>query len=216
MDLASTSTPVCSPMARFVSSVSAAILAIGLAACGGGAPPPPQSVYSPPPPPAPLDDSDRLYYDTTGGIADSVRTVVRTTEAFVEVWSQATSRQSDPPAAPAIDFADRMVVVVGAGRMTPEDQIRVDSVGIRTLTDAEGDAEDVLVVIVRTIRGCGRFALDAFPLEIVSVPRHDGDVRFLNRAEQDPNCDLATRDSESAVHPTVRAAMPARARPGTP
>lgn len=177
------------PMARFISFAGALVLSIGMAACGGGGDPPPTpTAYAPPPPPAPVADRDRLYYDTTGGIADSVRTVLRTPEEFVEVWGQATSRQADPPAPPSVDFARRMAVLVGAGRMTPEDQIRVDSVGIRTVTDAEGAEEDVLVVIVRTIRGCGRFALDAYPLEIVSVPRHEGEVRFLDRSEQDPNC----------------------------
>jgi hypothetical protein len=81
-----------------------------------------------------------------------------------------------------------MVVVVGAGRLTPEDQIRVDSVGIRTVTDAAGDEEDILAVIVRTIEGCGRFAVDAFPVEIVTVPRFGGDVRFVERTSRDPNC----------------------------
>jgi hypothetical protein len=136
-------------------------------------------------------DADRLYYDTTGGIADSVRIVLRTSEEFAQVWQEATSRQENPPAPPTLDFTRRMAIVAGAGRMTPEDQIRVDSVGIRTVTDAEGESEEVLVVIVRTLRGCGRFALEAFPLEIVSVPRHEGDVRFLDRSEQDPNCDAA-------------------------
>ena len=184
--------PVHTLMSRITSFTGVVVFALGMVACGGGDPPPPQAAYAPPPPPAPLDDSDRLYYDTTGGIADSVRTVLRTPEEFVEVWGQATSRQADPPAAPTIDFTRRMAVLVGAGRMTPEDQNRVDSVGIRTVTDAEGAEEDVLVVIVRTIRGCGRFALDAYPLEIVSVPRHEGDVRFLDRSEQDPNCEVPT------------------------
>ena len=167
-------------------AVSLPLIAL-LTACGGD-PPPATPSYTPPPPPAPLADRDRLYYGTTGGIADSVRIVVRTEAEFTDVWTEATSQQENPPAPPVIDFASRMVVVAGAGRLTPEDQIRVDSVGIRTVTDAEGESEDVLVVIVRTLRGCGRFALEAFPLEIVAVPRHEGEVRFLNRSEQDPNC----------------------------
>lgn len=180
---------------RRLGRIAAALPLLVLAtACGGGGSAPSTPTYAPPPPPAPLADRDRLYYDTTGGIADSVRIVVRTPEQFVDVWTQATSRQDNPPAPPTVDFTSRMVVVAGAGRMTPEDQIRVDSVGIRTVTDAEGDAEDVLVVIVRTLRGCGRFALEAFPLEIVEVPRHEGDVRFLNRSEQDPNCGSAPLD----------------------
>ena len=177
---------------RRLARIAAALPLLALAAaCGGGGSGPAVSAYAPPPPPAPLADRDRLYYDTTGGIADSVRMVLRTPERFEEVWSEATSRQDNPPAPPTVDVSSRMVVVAGAGRMTPEDQIRVDSVGIRTVTDAEGEAEDVLVVIVRTLRGCGRFALEAFPLEIVEVPRHEGDVRFLNRSEQDPNCGLS-------------------------
>ena len=131
-----------SPMSLNASAKILALLALGVGACGGGDPPPPGAAYSPPPPPAPLADRDRLYYDTTGGIADSVRIVVRTPEEFVATWTEATSRQADPPPPPSLDFATRMAVVVGAGRMTPEDQIRVDSVGIRTVTDAEGESEE--------------------------------------------------------------------------
>lgn len=156
------------------------------AACGGSAPPPPAPVMAPPL--APVAEGDRLYYDNSGGIADSVRVVVRTPDELTGIWGQATSRQGDPPPVPSVDFDTRMVVVVGAGRLTPEDQIRVDSVGIRTVTDASGVEEDVLAVVVRTIIGCGRFAVDAYPVEIVTVPRFGGDVRFVDRTSRDPNC----------------------------
>lgn len=155
-------------------------------ACGGGTPPLPASMVAPPL--APVAEEDRLYYDNSGGIADSVRLVVRTPEEFADLWTRATSRQGAPPPAPAVDFGGRMVVVVGAGRLTPEDQIRVDSVGIRTVTDAAGVDEDVLAVVVRTVNGCGRFAVDAYPVEVVTVPRFDGDVRFVERTSRDPSC----------------------------
>lgn len=161
-------------------------LALLAAACGGSAPPVPASVMAPAL--APVGDGDRLYYDNSGGIADSVRIVVRTSDELTDIWARATSRQSAPPPVPTVDFADRMVVVVGAGRLTPEDQIRVDSVGIRTVTDAAGVDEDVLAVVVRTISGCGRFQVDAYPVEIVTVPRFGGDVRFVERTSSDPNC----------------------------
>ncbi len=160
------------------------LLAAGCGGGGGAAPPAPVMA----PPLAPVAESDRLYYDNSGGIADSVRLVVRTPEELGEIWTRATSRQNAPPPVPEVDFTSRMVVVVGAGRLTPEDQIRVDSVGIRTVTDAAGVQEDVLAVVVRTITGCGRFAVDAYPVEIVTVPRFGGDVRFVDRSSRDPSC----------------------------
>lgn len=187
-----TPAPTASAAMRPFHLPAALALALVAAACGGGTPPMPASVMAPAL--APVGEGDRLYYDNSGGIADSVRIVVRTADELTDVWGRATSRQSAPPPVPAVDFADRMVVVVGAGRLTPEDQIRVDSVGIRTVTDAAGVDEDVLAVVVRTITGCGRFQVDAYPVEIVTVPRFGGDVRFVERTSSDPNCGpLATR-----------------------
>jgi hypothetical protein len=87
-----------------------------------------------------------------------------------------------------MDFGSHMVVVASAGRMTPEDRIRVDSVGVREVTDAVGDSEDVMLVVVRTTEGCSRFNVDAYPVEIVRVPRFDGAVRFLERRDTDQSC----------------------------
>src|SRR5690606_33706858 len=71
--------------------------------------------------------SARLYYDNSGGIRDSLRVVIRDQAAFSAAWSQATSTQSAPPAPPTVDFNREMVLLVAAGRKTPEEQIRVDS-----------------------------------------------------------------------------------------
>ncbi len=170
---------------RSIRPAAVALASLAFAACGGGGSLPASMAA---PPLAPVMESARLYYDNSGGIADSVRIVVRTPDEFAQIWDRATSRQSEPPPPPVVDFSGSMVVVVGAGRLTPEDQIRVDSVGIRTVTDAAGDEEDILAVVVRTIQGCGRFAVDAFPVEIVTVPRFGGDVRFVERTSRDPNC----------------------------
>jgi hypothetical protein len=173
-----------------------ALAAGGLAACGGG-PPPVQG----PEPLAPLEPANRIYYDNSGGIADSVRIVIRDPGAYADVWARATERQGDPPPAPEVNFDEEMVLVVGAGRMTPEDQIRVDSIGIREVTDPMGETEEVLAVVVRTLEGCGRFAVDAYPLEIVTVPRFEGPVRFVERIQQDPNCGPQARGSGAAGDP---------------
>ena len=186
-----------------------ALAAGGLVACGGG-PPPVQG----PEPLAPLAPANRIYYDNSGGIADSVRIVVRDAEAYAEVWDRATERQDDPPPAPAVNFEEEMVLVVGAGRMTPEDQIRVDSIGIREVTDPMGDTEEVLAVVVRTLEGCGRFAVDAYPLEIVTVPHFEGPVRFVERTQQDPSCGPQARRPGGAGAPSGAAPAGVTGREG--
>lgn len=152
-------------------------------ACGGGSSPPPG-----PAPMAPFPAPVRLYYDNTGGIADSVRMVIRDAQEFDRVWRQATSQQSVRPTPPAIDFTNEMVLVVGAGRMTPEDRIAVDSVGVSETMNAAGAMVETLSVIVETTLACQRFDIPAFPLEIVRLRRFDGDIRFVERTQQAQNC----------------------------
>lgn len=160
------------------------VLLIVLAACGRGRPAQPAG----PPPVAPFPAPVRIYYDNSGGIADSVRMVIRDAAEFERVWRQATSRQGSPPPAPTIDFAQDMVLVVGAGRLTPDDRIAVDSVGLAREMNAAGQMEESLRVIVQTTIACQQFELDAYPLELVRVRRYSGDVRFVDRRAQAENC----------------------------
>src|SRR5687768_11073892 len=62
----------------------------------------------------------RLYSDNAGGIQDSLRTVVRDEATLRQLWERATTGQSAPPPLPRVDFAREMVLVVGAGRKTPQ------------------------------------------------------------------------------------------------
>ncbi|MFW6192997.1 MAG: hypothetical protein ACOC83_05885 [Gemmatimonadota bacterium] len=164
-------------------------LALLLGLCGG--PPPPSTTL------APVPDRARLYYDDSGGVTDSLRLVVREQEAFEDLWSRATSLRSDPPSRPEVDFEERMVVAAAAGRTEPGDRIRVDSVGVRERRTAEGDTEEVLAVVVRTVRECGGFQGEAYPVEILHVQRFDGPVEFLERQERGSGCQAASRVSSS-------------------
>lgn len=157
-----------------------ALVALAIAGCAPRAP-----LYQPL---GPVPDMARLYYDDGGGIQDSTRLVVRGEALWREIWEQATSPRYSPPPLPVIDFSQEMVLVVGAGRMTPEDRIQVDSVGVRRERTADGSDRDVLAVVVRTTRGCGRFDADAYPLEIVRVRRFEGPVNFIERREQPAEC----------------------------
>jgi len=127
----------------------------------------------------------RLYYDNSGGIRDSIRLVVRDQATLGVVWSQATSGQTSPPPAPTVDFSREMLLVVGAGRKTPEEQIRVDSVTVQRQQSGGGQA---FLAIVRLTEGCQRFNIDAYPLEIVRVNRFDGVVEFIERRDRPLDC----------------------------
>jgi hypothetical protein len=155
------------------------------AACGRGRTP---AAAAAPEPARAFAAPVRLYYDNGGGVADSVREVVRDAPTFQRWWSQATSRQPSPPAAPAVDFAQDMVLVVAAGRLTPDDEIRVDSVGITREIDPAGRSQETLRVVVRMTLACERVDIDGYPLEIVRVRRFEGPVRFADNRVQAQNC----------------------------
>jgi len=127
----------------------------------------------------PITSTALLFYDDGPAYRDSVRIIVRDAATWSTVWARATSTQPTPPPQPSIDFAHEMVVVVGAGRMKPGDQIRVDSAGERS---------GLYNVVVSTVVGCRRFAADTYPLEVVRVARSDKQVSFIERRDQAGNC----------------------------
>lgn len=161
-------------------SMLSVLVAVPIATCHHG--------RSVPAAPTPVPSAARIYYDNSGGIQDSVRVVVRDAQTMKTVWQQATSQQSSPPPMPVIDFSKEMVLVVGAGRMTPEDQIRVDSVTVVKEPNVQGKQEDVLRVVVAITKGCMQFKTDAYPLEIVKVRRFEGPVHFVDRQAQAQGC----------------------------
>jgi len=161
-------------------SILVAMLAV--VGCHRGQPAAPK----PPPPPTPMPPPVTLYSDNSGGIRDSTRAVIRDDSTFARYWQQATSKQMDPPARPSLDFSRDMAIVVAAGRMTPNDQIQVDSLLVRKETNSEGDDVETLTIVVRTIEACRRMSEDAFPLEIVRARKFDGPVKWDWR--KDPQC----------------------------
>ena len=159
---------------------------------GGGGDP-----ETPAPAPAPAQQQDvlgpvsadsRLYADNAGGFVESERLVIRDEGEWSTAWERATSHQAAPPSRPAVDFSAHMVVLVAAGRMTPEDQIRVDSVGVRSVRNEAGALEEVFEIVVRTTEGCGRLRVDAYPFEIVRTRRFEGPVRFVERQAMVEGC----------------------------
>ncbi len=130
----------------------------------------------------------RLYYDNGGGLQDSARIVVRTADELASVWQRATSGQATPPPVPQIDFGRELVLVAAAGRMTPDDQIQVDSVAVRKERTPDGKLQDVLTAWVRVTQGCRRFKADAYPVELVRVRQFAGPVHFVDQRVQTAGC----------------------------
>jgi len=168
-------------IARLLRPAPGCALAL-LAACGGGRP------AAPPPSPAPVVQAAVIYDDDAGGMRDSVRLVVRDRAALEALWRTATSGHASPPPLPAVDFGREMVLAVGAGRMTPDDRIRVDSVGVRRQAGGDGRVGEALVVLVRTVRGCQPYRAAAWPVQLVRVRRHDGPVVFVERRDRAEGC----------------------------
>jgi hypothetical protein len=137
------------------------------------------------PPLAPVLPTDRLLYDDQTGYRDSVTLVVRDPATWGTVWRQANENQASVPQIPAVDFSTHMVLLVGAGRMRPGDQIRVDSLGVR------GNA---FVAVVRVMEECQPFPADVYPLEIVKAPRDSREVLFDIRRIRGTQC----RDSDGS------------------
>jgi len=104
---------------------------------------------------------------------------VRDLRTWSDVWTRATAAQSPRPEQPSVNFDRELVLVVAAGRLSPGDQIRVDSVGTQG---------KLFVVVVRTILACQRFPSEAYPLEMVKIPKTDKTIAYQERRERAPGC----------------------------
>jgi hypothetical protein len=157
------------------------LLILILAGCGGGDPPPAQL--------APVPTAERLYYDDSGGIREaSGGAVIRDDLQWEALWRQVTSLRDDRPALPAVDFERHMVVFYAAGQMPLESMVRVDSAGVYEQKTLEGDKRNVFKVVVTVGPGCPGIEASVYPVDIVRVPRFDGDVEFEMNQTENPDC----------------------------
>ena len=147
-------------------------MTLALAACSTVRPPAAENLR-------PVLPTARVYYDDGPAFRDSVRMVVRDINQWQSVWARATSTQASAPPIPTIDFGREMIVLVGAGKMSPGDQIRVDSAGVR---------RGYFVAVVRTIVECRPFPAEVYPLEIVRVARSERPPTFIEVRERAAHC----------------------------
>jgi len=118
---------------------------------------------------------DAATFTYVSGLTQSERLVVRDVNAWSNVWTSISAKVTPAPPAPTIDFATRMVVVAALGqRNSGGYTIRVDS----AMTTTDG-----LTVWTSTIdpgSGCLTTAALTQPVDVASLPRIDGAVRFID------------------------------------
>lgn len=131
------------------------------------------SPFSPVPPTA------VIYRDDSGGLRDSAQYVVRDEAAWVELWTQITETQLNPPERPAVDFETHMLLVLAAGRMRAGDQIHVDSVGVRN---------NVYIAFASIVDACEALDIEVYPLEIARVESTDRQVQFQMSRRRATGC----------------------------
>lgn len=127
-----------------------------------------------------IGSGDRLYYNDGSALTDSLRLVIRTQAEWADVWHRINANRSSPPAPPPVDFTKEMLLVAAAGRMSPGDQVRIDSVG-------RGAKNRTITVSIRTTVECHPFPGDSYPLEVVRIPKSDGRVVFVEKRVK-PDC----------------------------
>lgn len=162
-------------------AVSFLLVAVA-AACGRASPAPLPAAL------APVPEQAELLYLTTSGIRDSGQVVVRDNAGYQSLWRRATSAQPNAVSAPPVDFTRDMVVMVAGGRMSPADQLHVDSVGVRRESTASGKPRDVLAVVYSVKEACSKLNGDAFPVDIVRVQKYAGEVRFVAHRARGSDC----------------------------
>lgn len=112
---------------------------------------------------------ETLNSDMMSGIDQPQQIVARTADEFQALWR----RHAPGRSAPAVDFTKQMVVAVFLGSR-PSGGYQAEITGIRT-------AGDVMVVQWSERRpGPGQVAAQVMtsPSHLVTVPRHQGEVRF--------------------------------------
>lgn len=134
----------------------------------------------PPPAGEPVDGEEvevqPLLHETVSGIHERRRQVLRSQEEWADFWEEAFAGRDPVPERPAVDFAERIVVVAAMGER-PTGGFSVEVEEVRT-------TEDGLRVVVREVSpGPECIVTQAFtqPVTAVAVPDGQEEVSFEER-----------------------------------
>jgi len=108
-------------------------------------------------------------------VVDPRRTIVRDTAAWYELWAAHAGPDVPPP---DVDFTTRMVAAAFAGER-PSPGYEIEIVGPRR----NGSTLAVVVSEVHPPPGMLAAQMIVTPFHIVTLPRYDGDVRFIDAGD---------------------------------
>lgn len=119
----------------------------------------------------------RLYAAAQSAYGEPAEVVARDAAAWRAAWNAAWPNSAGgTPAAPAVDFARDMVILVATGsRPTGGYSVRVDAV------EPVGTGAVVRYTVTAPGAGCMTTQAITSPIAVVRVPRVDGAVRFEGR-----------------------------------
>jgi hypothetical protein len=119
---------------------------------------------------------DARGFASYSGIDESLRVVIRADVEWRRYWQRLHARMTPAPPLPAVDFRRQMVVLAALGeRRSGGYVIRIDS--------AYDASRWIEVVVQRTAPGERCFVTAALtqPVDVVSIPKRSGPVRFRER-----------------------------------
>jgi hypothetical protein len=122
--------------------------------------------------------SEPYSLDYNSGLDSPARLVVRDAETWRSLWAQIYRNHGVAPPIPTIDFSREMLVVAALGSRA--------SGGYSIMIDGASAQGSDVVVTVRSISPgpkCGVTAALTQPVDVARMPRRDGPVRFVERAE---------------------------------
>ncbi len=153
-------------------SAAAAMLYLLAGACAGDDAPvvPPEATQ------VPAQQVDTLVRESTSGVTDRRRVVIRTEEVWSEFWSRVYAPRTPAPERPSPAFDRRSVVAVAMGTR-PTGGYTID---IESLSRRDGD---VYVVVRETSPGESCITTQAItaPVLAVALPAIEGEAVFVER-----------------------------------
>jgi hypothetical protein len=117
-------------------------------------------------------------FEFASGLDTAARLVVRDAGAWKSLWAQIYEQRTPVPPVPTVDFSREMLVVAALGERS--------SGGYGILIDGASIEGANLTIAVRSISpggACGVTLAATQPVDIARLPRRDGVVRFVERAE---------------------------------
>jgi hypothetical protein len=161
-------------MKKFL-EVAGMVLIVGIAACAA-----PEQSTLPPGPSIPVVRlrAEPYSFEYNSGLTEPTRLVVRDAAEWQSLWTQIYQGRFPVPPLPAIDFSREMIVVAALGTRS--------SGGYSILIDGASATGADVAIAVRSIapgRKCGVTAALTQPVDIARLPRRDGQVSFVERAE---------------------------------